>query len=436
MFARKLGITVAIVICLVASISAAQAENVIIMISDGWSYNIMQAAKQWRGEALQPYEKWPVRLAMTHFPAESGYDPQKAWAFDNSTGECYADRDYINQGYTDSAASATAFCTGQKTYNGRVNVSTESAKLVTLAELAKANNMSCGVVSSVCWSHATPATFSGAHNIDRNKYEEIAKEMVYSPTCDVIMGPGHPEYDNSGNPADMSTKYVGGNDTWQALKNNRIDGLQFIEKREDFVKYATGPTPDRVIGTARVHASLSHARDGYQEDDMPYEDPLIETVPTLAEMTKAALNILDENESGLFLMIEGGAVDKANHANWGARAIEEQTEFDMAVAAVIDWVEKNSSWDETTVVVTGDHECGMLLGKNGEADIRPGKKGEMPEMKYFSGDHSNQLIPFFAKGCRAYEFVKLANCEDRVRGAYIDNTDVYKVFSVNMSCTE
>ena len=139
----------------------------------------------------------------------------------------------------------------------------------------------------------------------------------------------------------------------------------------------------------------------------PYTVPMNANVPDLATMTKGALNVLDANRKGFFLMVEGGAVDWAGHANQPGRTIEEQVDFNEAVAAVCRWVRRNSNWDETLVIVTGDHETGYLWGPGSGADAT-GKgtwvplvnNGEdaVPGMQFNSGDHTNSLIPFFAKG--------------------------------------
>lgn len=142
-------------------------------------------------------------------------------------------------------------------------------------------------------------------------------------------------------------------------------------------------------------------------------------------MAKVALNVLDNDEDGFFLMIEGGAVDWAGHANQNGRLIEEQEDFNQAVEAVCDWVEANSSWSETLVIVTGDHETGYLTGTAGVYDevINYGQ-GVMPAMAWNSGNHTNQLIPFYAKGSGAEIFKKLANEFYPVRGNYLDNTEI------------
>jgi alkaline phosphatase len=149
-------------------------------------------------------------------------------------------------------------------------------------------------------------------------------------------------------------------------------------------------------------------------------------------MTAAALNILDNDPDGLFLMVEGGAVDWAGHANQLGRLIEEEVDFNNAVNAVIAWVTANSNWAETLVIVTGDHETGYLTGPaSGTTDdqavwnpiVNMGK-GNLPLVQWNSGNHTNSLIPFFARGAAANIFKAMADECDPVRGNYLDNTEL------------
>ena len=147
-------------------------------------------------------------------------------------------------------------------------------------------------------------------------------------------------------------------------------------------------------------------------------------------MASAALNVLDNNEAGFFLMIEGGAVDWAASKNHSGRMIEEETAFNEAAATVCDWVEANSSLSETLVIVTSDHETGYLTGSAGIYDeVVNNGQGQMPTMVWNSEGHTNQLVPVFAKGPGADLFQKYAVGADPVRGAYINNTDIPRVRS-------
>ena len=92
------------------------------------------------------------------------------------------------------------------------------------------------------------------------------------------------------------------------------------------------------------------------------DTPLNTTVPSLALMTKGALNVLDNDPDGFFVMIEGGAVDWANHANQLGRLIQEQNDFNDAVDVAIDWIKANGGFEKNLLIVTGDHETGYLDG--------------------------------------------------------------------------
>lgn len=148
-------------------------------------------------------------------------------------------------------------------------------------------------------------------------------------------------------------------------------------------------------------------------------------VPTLDVMARGALNVLDNDDDGFFLMVEGGAIDWAGHANQSGRLIEEQADFNATVDAVCEWVEKNSTWSETLLIVTDDHETGYLTGTKGVYDaVQSNGEGRMPTMAWNSGDHTNQLVPLFAKGMGAELFKKVADQADTIRGRYMDNTEI------------
>lgn len=417
------------------------ADNVIVMISDGRGFEHNQAVSyyQYGTDHAQVYAHFPATLAMSTYmgyvdeadPCYGlGYDPAAAWsAFDYVTG-CY----------TDSAAAATTMSTGVKTYGGAIGLDLDKQPLIHALEVAEEFGKATGVVTSVEFTHATPAGFV-AHNESRNNYAEIGQEMVYDSATDVIMGAGHPWYGPSGESLGTSNtfKYVGGETTWNDLVAGNAGGdadgdavddpWVLIQERAAFQSLMEGPTPDRVIGVAQVYQTLQQGRsgDGYAD---PYVVPLTETVPTLEEMTKAALNVLDDDPDGLFLMIEGGAVDWASHGNQSGRMIEEQIDFDNAVQAVIDWVHANSNWGETLLVVTGDHETGYLTGPGSDPAWMPiinNGAGTLPGMEWHSGDHTNSLIPLFAKGDAARMFKRYADEYDPVRGRYLDNTELATV---------
>jgi alkaline phosphatase len=185
-----------------------------------------------------------------------------------------------------------------------------------------------------------------------------------------------------------------------------------------------------VVGIPRVAGTLQQDRtsaDGNPNDDEPGQTPLLETVPTLAEMARGALNVVDNDPDGFFLMVEGGAIDWAGGAQLG-RMIEETMDFVAAIEAVAAWVDAHSNWNETLVVITADHETGYITGPGSDPDWTPVKnngKGKMPEVESHGG-HTNSLVPLFVRGLGAEAFEKAASHEDPKRGKYLDSTDIGK----------
>jgi alkaline phosphatase len=355
------------------------------------------------------------------------YDPVLAWS----------DFEYVKSCYTDSAAAATAMATGVKTYDAAIGVDVDGVPLKNALELAEEKGKATGVVTSVEWTHATPAGHV-AHNVNRDNYEAIGQEMVNLSAADVIMGAGHPWYDADGvlRATPNTFKYVGGQATWDALVagtaggdadgDGDTDPWTLIQTRAEFQSLMSGPTPSRVLGTAQVYQTLQQGRSGDAFAD-PYLVPGIESVPTLEEMTVAALNVLDDDPDGLYLMIEGGAVDWAGHSNQSGRMIEEAIQFERAVEAVVGWVQNNSNWGETLLIVTADHETGYLWGPGSDPAWMPivnNGVGVLPGMQWHSQNHTNSLIALSAKGDAARMFSRYADQYDPVRGRYLDNTEI------------
>ncbi|MFC2060824.1 alkaline phosphatase, partial [Chloroflexota bacterium] len=326
------------------------------------------------------------------------------------------------------------------TYYGAIGVDINKDSVKHILERAEELGKATGVVTSVPLSHSTPAGFV-AHNKKNTYYEAIAREMILDSATDVIMGCGNPWYNNNGEllTESRSYQYVGGQEVWDSLvagiaggdadADGDNDPWVLIQTRTEFQNLATGLTPDRVIGVPLVNTTLQQRRDGDRNVN-PYVIPLTATVPTLEEMTGAALNILDNDPDGLFLVIEGGAVDWTSHPNQSGRMIEELIDFNRAVEGVVEWVKHNSNWGETLIIVTGDHECGYLWGSGSNPTWEPiGNNGRrnLPSMAWYSDDHTNSLIPFFAKGATSRFFKDYADEYDYLRGHYIDNTEIAKV---------
>ena len=139
--------------------------------------------------------------------------------------------------------------------------------------------------------------------------------------------------------------------------------------------------------------------------------------------------MLDADDGGLFAVIGGGAIDWSGHADKSATSIEETLEFNAVVETVVDWVNHESSWDETLSIVTADYETGYLpgAGSNPTWTIVSGTKGEMPAVAMNSADHTNELVPVYAKGPGSAQLLVRVTRTDPARGAYPDNTDLANV---------
>ncbi|MBQ1784752.1 MAG: alkaline phosphatase [Gammaproteobacteria bacterium] len=471
--------------------AAQRPKNVILMISDGASYGTWEMAAHWQGAEnandLAIYSDMQTRLGVTTYPLNTsntptnedtstlGYDPAAAW---NTTVGEGVEKDgfmtyiegykYLKNNYTDSAAAGTALASGQKTYNNAINYDNHGKPMGYITQLAKAQGKATGVVSSVQMAHATPATFS-AQNISRRNMHEIARDQLTNGNVDLLMGTGHPDYDGSGtnlnalSAEDCAANWACGNrfdsigeTEWLALKAGLLTPTgaskpwTLIEDKGAFELLASGnlSVDGPLVGIPRVRWTLQQTRSGDvvgADANQPSGKKMIATVPDLATMTQGALNYLGKDEDGLFLMVEGGAVDWAAHGNDTGTLIEEQLDFDRAVAVVKDWVEANSSWEETLLIVTTDHGNALPLAPTSDvtafAPVVSNGSELLPEVRYWSGQHTNEVVRLWAIGAGSDKF------DDYIRGTdsgfvtftghnsdgrYIDLTDVFAVMRDNI----
>lgn len=432
-------------------------KNIIFMIGDGMGYNHIRAAAYYLGETRMVFEEFPVCLFMAHYPAKAGEYNAKTVGSNYSTPgyntvAAWSDPEYLKRDVTESSAAATAMATGHKTYNSSIGISMDLDTLTNLVQWAKALGKSAGVVTSVPFSHATPAAFV-AHNRQRSNYSQLACEMIFDSRCDLIMGCGNPRFDDNGviqQKRWKDAKYVGDSSLWSKLiagsgkqfkfkvsgrprtvndcdGDGKPDPWTVIQSLADFRALQNGPTPKRVLGCPEVFSTLQQSRDmngNETNNSPPFMTPFTATVPRLDEMVQGALNVLDNNPKGFFVMIEGGAIDWAGHSGQKGRMIEEMVEFSSAVEMVVQWVERNSSWSETMLIVTGDHETGLLWGGDPFTPVADRGKGQLPVIQFNSTQHSNSLIPFFSKGTGSELFRSYADEHDNVRGPYIQNSEI------------
>ena len=234
----------------------------------------------------------------------------------------------------DSASTATSIATGYKTWSGSINVSEDfSQEYETIAEKLKAQkDYKIGVISSVNLNHATPAAFY-AHQPSRNNYYEIGEEMVESG-FDYFAGGAllQPTGENE----DQKDLYTAAEEA----------GYKVVRTQAE----AEALTPD----DGKTIVVEEHLADS---DAMPYDMDLQDGQWALADYVDKGIEMLD-NENGFFMMVEGGKIDWACHANDAAATISDTIALDDAVAEAVDFY--NEHPDETLILVTGDHETGGL----------------------------------------------------------------------------
>ncbi|MBK6733320.1 MAG: alkaline phosphatase [bacterium] len=164
----------------------------------------------------------------------------------------------------------------------------------------------------------------------------------------------------------------------------------------------------------------------------PFAEPLLTGVPSLTDMARGALNVLDADPDGFFLMIEGGAVDWAAHDNQPGRLVEEVVGFAEAVAAVRRWIDANGGWERNLLLITADHETGYLTGPSPAEDppASPPPSPAAPRRREsartgvpFPEPRNAGACPWRRRGGNE-RLPGLAGHRDPVRGPYLDNTAI------------
>ncbi len=274
---------------------------------------------------------------------------------------------------TDSAAGATAFASGVKTYNGAVGVADDSTEVKNLVEIVSLKHIKTGVISTSSIQHATPASFY-AHAINRGLYEDIAADMVVSD--DFFAGGG--------------TKFF----------NKRKDEKNLLEELK--VKgFGIDTTALGDFAGIKQYSKMAYL---LAENHM---DPVAkgrgDFLPKATELGIQFLN-KDADNSNFFMMIEGSQIDWGGHANDAEYLISELIDFDDAIGKSLDFAEKDGN---TLVIVTGDHETGGFTLSSTLKKTEDGKSySDYNEITgtFSTNGHSATLIPVFAYGPGAEAF--------------------------------
>ncbi len=307
----------ALALFLATGASAATAKYVFFMIGDGMAMAQRNAAEIFLA-AREGKDAKPgiVKLSMNELPTQ---------------GMCttYSTNSII----TDSAAAGTALATGNKTASGVIAMDPAGVtSFETIAQKAHKKGMKVGIVSSVSIEHATPACFY-AHRPSRKDYYELALQIPESGF----------EYFAGGGFTKPKGKKGDQRDVREIISEA---GYTMTTDLDGFRKLT--PSSGKVVAVNPV------LQDG---EALPYEIDRMEGSISLAEFTSKGIELLD-NPDGFFMMVEGGKIDWACHANDAVSSIGDTLAFDDAVKVAIDFYRAHP--EETLVVVTGDHETGGL----------------------------------------------------------------------------
>jgi alkaline phosphatase len=300
-------------------LAAAKARNVIVLIADGCSAEQHTFARWFKGAPLS-------------------YDPYQVGAI----------KTYIADSViADSAPAASAFATGVRTNDKFISVGPNQNTLsvvlpppeelwykpmATVLEGARLLKKSTGIVATSHVAHATPAAYI-AHVPSRGDEDDIMEQAVHQG-IDVVFGGGMSYLV----PKEFKGHRTDGDNLYEHLKNW---GYRIVETREQMQSLSSG----RIYGMfADSHMD--------PEIDRPRRHP---DQPTLAEMTRKAIELLARNQNGFFLMVEGSQVDWACHANDPAYLLSDLLAFDQAVQAALDFARKEGN---TLVLAMSDHNTG------------------------------------------------------------------------------
>ena len=234
----------------------------------------------------------------------------------------------------DSASTATSIATGNKTWSGSINVSQDfSQTYETIAEkLKKQKDYKIGILSSVNLNHATPAAFY-AHQESRNNYYDIGLELI-----------------------DSNFDYFAGGALKQTTgKDKDKEDLYALAEKAGYKVVKTQAEAEALKASdGKAIVIDEHLADG---DAMSYEVDRQDNEWALADYVEKGIEVLD-NDNGFFMMVEGGKIDWACHANDATSTIADTIALDNAVGKAVEFY--NEHPDETLIIVTGDHETGGL----------------------------------------------------------------------------
>lgn len=292
-------------------------KYIFLFIGDGMSYTQINAANDYLGAV--EYEGKQVasqNLSFTTFPVTGS-----ATTFD-STSFC-----------PDSASTATSIATGHKTLSGVINMDEQKqVAYETISEKLKEQlGYKIGVVTSVPIDHATPAAFY-AHQPSRGNVYEIALEMIESD-FDYFAGGG-----------------------FQAPTGKNKDKANIVDLAAE-AGYTIADSKEEILAISSASDKVIAIAPDAIASALPYEIDREAGDLSLADYTRKGIEML-YNKTGFFMMVEGGKIDWACHANDASASIQDTVAFDEAIQEAVKFYNKYPK--DTLIIVTGDHETGGL----------------------------------------------------------------------------
>ena len=298
---------------------------------------------------------------------QEGYDGQLAMNSLPVAGLQTTDARDPEEAVTDSAAAASAWATGVKTYNGAISVDVDGNPLPTIGQEVEEAGLAGGIVTTAQVTDASPAAFF-ANSTDRSLQDQIARQYLEVSRPEVILGGGEDWWLPAGDPGTFPDAPA--EDPEEGSRSAQGDLVaQAQDLGYEYVTDADGLAAadgDRLLGLFANEEMFQQRPEG-QGDQY---DPVV----PLADMTAKALDVLSQHEDGFFLLVEEEAVDEMSHNDNATRTLQAMAALDAAVEVARAYVAEHP---ETLLVVTGDHETGSMAIENVDDTDESGPGGTL-----------------------------------------------------------
>jgi len=253
---------------------------------------------------------------------------------------------------TDSAAAATQLATGQVVRNDTLGLSPDGYPIETILEWAHERGLGTGLVSNMRITHATPAAFATHQSSRYNSEQVLMDDLLQERDFDVLLGGGARALVPAGSQVSAALPGIPADLDGESIRD---DALHRVRELAD-----EGYVIASDVQSLRAAANDATKLVGmFSASHLPYvidrQQMNVSNVPTLAEMTSAAVDVLSRHDAGFFLLVEGGRIDYGGHANDAGTLLHEILDFDEAVGKGLEF---QSEHPETLVIVTGDHGTG------------------------------------------------------------------------------